>query len=395
VRLAHLADVHLGFRQYYRQTPAGINQREADVANAFRRAIDGVILAAPDLVLVGGDLFHAVRPSNQSIVFCFREFQRLKVALPDAKIVLVAGNHDTPRATETGSILRLFAELDIVVAAEAAEDLVFPDRDLLVRVLPHQALASGEQLDYRAPRQHRYEVLLAHGEVENLWPLEKWWAEPGGALIDPRALAEGGWTYVALGHYHVMREVRPGVWYSGALDYVTLNPWGELAEQHKTGVKGKGWLLADLDKTPVTPTPQYVAAARGIYDLKAIAGRDLAAAELDAQIAQRLAAVPGGIADQIIRLVVHDVPRHVAREVDHAAIRAAKASALHFHLDLRRPDAARSIGVGVPGPRQTLTDVLRVFLARRPLPEKLDRDRFVERGVALLEAVGYEPGPGA
>ena len=37
------------------------------------------------------------------------------------------------------------------------------------------------------------------------------------------------------------------------------------------------------------------------------------AAALDAEIAARLAAVPGGIADQILRLRVYDVPRHVAR----------------------------------------------------------------------------------
>ena len=392
VRLAHLADTHLGFRQYHRQTSAGINQREADVANAFRRAIDGVILAAADLVVVAGDLFHAVRPSNQSIVFCFREFQRLRTALPAAKIVIIAGNHDTPRATETGSILRLFAELGIEVIADSAQDLVYPDLDVLIRAVPHRAVAAADRPDLRAPRKHRYEILTVHGEVEGLFPLDRWWAEPGGALIDPTELAQGGWTYVALGHYHVMREVKPGIWYSGALDFVTLNPWGELAEQRKSGVKGKGWLLVDLDERPLVPRPQFVAASRGLYDLKAFSARDLTAAEIDRQIGDRLAAVPGGIADQMLRLVVYDVPRHVAREIDHAAVRAAKASALQFHLDLRRPDAQNAISVGVPGPRQTLTDVLRAFLARRPLPEKVDRDRFVDRGVALLESVTYEPG---
>jgi len=43
VKLAHLADLHLGFRQCERQTPRGGNQREADVAEAFRRAVDDLI----------------------------------------------------------------------------------------------------------------------------------------------------------------------------------------------------------------------------------------------------------------------------------------------------------------------------------------------------------------
>ncbi len=389
MRLAHLADIHLGYRQYHRQTAAGINQREADVANGFRRAIDGVIVARPDVVVVAGDLFHAVRPTNQAIVFCVREFQRLRDALPDARIILIAGDHDTPRASETGSILKLFSELGLAVATDQAEDLLFPERDLLVRVIPHQALVASERPSFRAPRKAKYEVLVVHGEDPNSFPLDRWWLEPGGAMLDSAELAKGGWTYVALGHYHVMRELKPRVWYAGALDYVTPNPWGELIEQRKSGVKGKGWLLVDLETGAVDR--QFILSSRGLHDLKSIEGRGLTAAELDRLIQERLATVPGGLADQLVRLVVHDVSRQVVRELNHAAIRTAKATALHFHLDLRRPQVERTIGVGAPGPRQTLTDVLRSFLSRRPLPERVDRERFVKQGVDLLESVTFEP----
>jgi exonuclease SbcD len=104
VKLAHIADPHLGIRQFHRQTSGGINQREADVAAAFKAAIDGVIAQRPDAVVVAGDLFHSVRPTNAAIVFAFRQFQRLRDALPGAPLVLIAGNHDTPRSTETGSM---------------------------------------------------------------------------------------------------------------------------------------------------------------------------------------------------------------------------------------------------------------------------------------------------
>ena len=55
MRLVHLADLHLGYRQYQRLTPQGINQREADVATAFKRAVDKVVgdlraVRAPDKV---------------------------------------------------------------------------------------------------------------------------------------------------------------------------------------------------------------------------------------------------------------------------------------------------------------------------------------------------------
>src|SRR3569833_162879 len=107
MRLVHLSDLHLGYRQYQRLTPGGLNQREADVAATFRTAIDRVIALRPDAVVVAGDVFHSVRPTNQAIISAFLQFARLRAELPDAAIVVVAGNHDVPRTTETGGILRL------------------------------------------------------------------------------------------------------------------------------------------------------------------------------------------------------------------------------------------------------------------------------------------------
>jgi hypothetical protein len=385
VKLAHIADPHLGIRQYHRQTPGGINQREADVALAFRAAIDGVIAARPDAVLVAGDLFHSVRPTNAAIVFAFRQFQRLRDALPDAPIVLIAGNHDTPRSVETGSILRLFEELGVDVAADEARHLVYPELDLSVFAVPHQALVGGERPALRPEGGARHRVLLLHGEIEGVLPTEHGAADYGGALVGLQELAPEAWSYVALGHYHVRHEVAPRVWYAGALEYVSPNLWGELADEARHRLAGKGWLLADLARGSVAPMP--VAPAREILDLEPIRAEGLGAAAIDAAIAERVGAVRGGIADKIVRLRVYDVPRHVGRELDHAAVRAYKAEALHFHLDLRRPEIGRSVGVGAPGRRHTLPEIVRTYLEGRPLPAELDREAFVRLGGELMDAV--------
>ena len=111
------------------------------------------------------------------------------------------------------------------------------------------------------------------------------------------------------------------------------------------------------------------------------------AKELDAGIAERVHAAK--IDDQIVRLVVWDVERATARDLDHAAIRAFKARALNFQLDLRRPHAQRAAGAtaGSGVRRQTLTETLREFLGRRPLDAELNRETFVKLGVDYLEAV--------
>jgi DNA repair protein SbcD/Mre11 len=385
VRLAHLADPHLGIRQYHRQTSSGVNQREADVARAFRLAVDGVIAARPDAVVVVGDLFHSVRPTNSAIVFAFKQFQRLREALPQAPIVLVAGNHDTPRSAETGSILRLFEELSVDVAADEARRLEYPALDLSVLAVPHQALISGERPSLRPEGTARHRVMALHGEIEGKLPTEQHIVEYGGALVGLRELGTEEWSYVALGDYHVQHEVAPHAWYSGSLEYIGLNIWGQLAHEAEQGIRGKGWLLADLDRGTVTR--ESVPPSRMVIDLEPVRGEGLGADALDKLIEERLRSIPGGVVDRIVRLKVYDVPRHVARELDHAAIRAYKSEALHLNLDIRRPEVHRTVGLGAPGRRQTLPELVREFLTNRPLPAELDREAFVRLGEELMDSV--------
>jgi DNA repair exonuclease SbcCD nuclease subunit len=388
VNLAHLADLHLGFRQYHRQTPAGINQREADTAAAFRQAVDGVLAARPDVIVVAGDLFHSVRPTNAAIVFAFQQFQRLRAALPDAPIILIAGNHDTPRSTETGSILRLFDELGVDVATHEARRLSYAPLDLSVLAVPHDALVQAERPVLRPDGGAKYQVLVAHGEVDGVFPSDRSAVEYGGAVVRPEEFAAGEWSYVAFGHYHVRTPLGPRAWYSGALEYVSSNPWGELRDEAEKGVAGKAWLLVDLDTGVATPQP--IVPARRVMDLPRIDGTGLAPEELQPLIAGRVAEVPGGIANQVVRLVVTGVPRHVARQLDHAAIRGWKAEALHFQLDLRRPEPTRTTGMGAPGRRQTLPDLVSEYLGRRALPAGVDREAFVREGRELVEAAERE-----
>jgi DNA repair exonuclease SbcCD nuclease subunit len=385
VKLAHIADTHLGIRQYHRQTAAGINQREADIAQAFRAAVDGIVAAAPDAVVVAGDLFHSVRPTNAAIVFAFRQIQRLRDSLPRAPIVLIAGNHDTPRSTETGSILRLFEELGVDVATDEPRRLVYPELDLSILAVPSQAVAAPERVALVPEGGERRQVLAIHAEVEGEYPFDRSAADYGGAIVSRRELHLDEWTYVALGHYHTQHEVARNAWYAGSLEYIGPNLWGEWVDEKQHGAHGKGWLLVDLDTGSVRRQP--VASARDDYDLEPILAEGLSAAGLDEQIKARVDSLPGGIADKIVRLRVFGVARHVARELNHTAVRSYKAEALHFHLDLRRPETHRMIGTGAPGRRQTLPDLVSSYLAARPLPAELDREAFVRLGRDLMDAV--------
>jgi exonuclease SbcD len=384
MRLVHLADLHIGYRQYQRVTPTGINQREADVAATFKRAIDKTIELRPDFVLIAGDVFHSVRPSNPAILHAFLQFARLAEAVPNARIVMIAGNHDTPRTAETGCILRLFSPLGIHVVEGDAERIEFPDAGVSILAVPD--LPAGLPALAPDPAARR-NILLLHGEVEGALPEYARRMERPTVEITRDELDAPRWDYVALGHYHVHREVAPNAYYAGSIDYTSPNPWGEIREERAAGLYepvrgGKGIIEWDMDTASHTFHP--LAVARPLVDLPRLDGHNMTAAELDAAVRDLVDTSRVPIDDHVVRLVVTEVPRHIARQMDPKAVRDIKRRALHFNLDVRRPELVRRSSSGAPGRRPSLTEVLKEKLESRPLSAELNRGAFVALGLDYL-----------
>ena len=391
VKLAHLADLHLGFRQYDRQTPRGGNQREADVAEAFRRIVDDLLQQRPDAILIAGDVFHSVRPTNPAILFLFQQLHRLRTGLPDTPVVMIAGQHDTPRSVETGTILRLYEALGVDVVADQARRVTLPRLDCSVLAVPHQALMQSDRPAMRPQRGTTLNVLLVHGQLPGVGE-RRGTMEYGGAPLRLDDLAPAQWDYVALGHYHVAHQVEPNAWYAGSIEYVAPNPWGQRQDEEEYGLEGKGYLLTHLPGARVEF--RRVVLARRHIDLPSLDGKGLTPSELDERIKDAVAKAKPSIDDQIVRQLVFDVSRATARDLDHAAVRAFKARALHFQLDLRRPETQRVEGAGpsASGRRQTLPETVRDFLEHRPLDADLDRAEFVRLGVEYVGHASEEEG---
>ena len=380
MRLIHISDLHLGFRQYQRQTPTGINQREADVAAAFKRAIDKIIEIAPEIVLIAGDVFHAVRPTNTAIVHAFSQFSRLRQALPESIVVMIAGNHDSPRASETGCILRLFSPLGIHVVHGEPERLTFPDRELSILAVPDALRGDHPVLD--PDPAFKYNVLLIHCEITGMLAATAAAPERTVVEVSPDEIGPARWSYVALGHYHVYRQLAPNMYYAGSMEYTSPNVWGELGEERAVKLPGKGMIEYDLATNK--RKFHFLPVTRPIIDLPSISARGMSSADLDAAIQAGVERVSGGIEDKVVRQVVRDVPRHIARELDHKALRELKRRALHYHLDTRRPEIIRAVASGGPGRRPSLADTVRDHLQRRVMTSDIDRDRLVTLGLDYL-----------
>jgi DNA repair exonuclease SbcCD nuclease subunit len=87
MKFAHIADNHLGYRQY------GLYDREEDVFNAFNKNIDRIIEERVDFVIHSGDLFEMAKPSPHVLLIFQEALLRLKEA--NIEVYAIAGNHDT------------------------------------------------------------------------------------------------------------------------------------------------------------------------------------------------------------------------------------------------------------------------------------------------------------
>lgn len=378
MKLLHLSDTHLGFRQYDQAiSHRGVNQREADVALSFARAIDVAIATRPDVVLIAGDVFHAVRPPNSAIVHAIIQFKRLMAALPATEIIMIAGNHDTPRSNENGGILRAFATLGLHVVDGAPKVLDFPALDLSVLCVPDAGHVRGTLKPVGA---RRFNVLLLHGEAEGMTGP---WTKEREITTDEFHLPM--WDYIALGHYHVYRELAPNMYYSGSIDYTSTDFWGERREEREKDIPGKGVIERDLVTGAHTfhPLPR----TREIIDLS-IDALHLSPAEINAAISDVIEAVPAGIDGAIVRVVARDIESHVKRELDHVMLREYRNRAMHFELVERRPEVKQLPSLELPSMvrrRAPIDELLRDALAKRELPSDIDRSEFETLGMQYLE----------
>src|SRR5918912_1429194 len=95
IRIAHLADTHIGMENYGRVNPqTGLNQRLHDFLNSLDQALDGALAAKVDVVVFAGDVYKTRDPTPTHQ----REFARRihRLAQAGIKVMIVAGNHDIP-----------------------------------------------------------------------------------------------------------------------------------------------------------------------------------------------------------------------------------------------------------------------------------------------------------
>jgi DNA repair protein SbcD/Mre11 len=366
MRLLHVSDTHLGKQAYHKVNAQGLNQREDDALAAFTRVVDKALEIRPDVVLHSGDLFDTVRPSNRAVATALEQLLRLpRAGIP---VVLIAGNHESPRLRETGSVFRFLEFFPGLHPVYKGRPEVVRVGDLAITCVP-QGASEAEvkaQLEQAQPTDAPLNVLTAHVAVSGIKAFAM--GEFNEHVVPAGALS-ADFDYVALGHYHGCAQVAPNAWYAGSTERMSFNEVGQ----------DKGFLLVDL-AAPAKPEFHPIL-TRPMVDLAPLDADGLDAPAVQQAILKALdKAAPEG---KILRLRVQRIPRHVHAALDHARIRRAAEGALHCEVrhDIVRDDRSPGSSEEPIGP---LAEEFDRFLAEAPL-DGLDRGRVRTRALGFLQ----------
>ncbi len=305
MKIFHVSDTHLGFSEYHKiDAETGLNQREQDFYNAWDQIIAAIFTHQPDVIVHAGDLFHTPRPSNRAIHVAVESIQKISDA--GIPMVIVSGNHETPRIRLTGSIFETISLFPNIYTAFTNQYERFRIKSVDFHCIPHFSLsedlnAALEKLHIKSDSQAN--VLVTHGA----WAGKKTFGM--GEFNEQRLPDIEGVTgltfdYIALGHYHRHIAVKDHAWYSGSTERTSLN-------EHNSQC---GYLLVDLDKNEYD---YHEITTRPMIKFPAIDCQDLTTTDIYSEL-EKL--ITPDIQDAIVQLGLNNIEDDTFVKLDIRAI---------------------------------------------------------------------------
>lgn len=217
MKILHFSDTHLGFQAFDRVNAEGINTREQDVYDAFARVVTHILESRPDVVVHSGDFFHRPSPSNRALTFGLEQLRRIR----DARIpiVIIAGNHETPKTVYNSPILRALRSIDGVfpIFGEQWEQVRFDG--LAVHGVPHinDPRLLHRELERMEPVANAFNILLLHTSLGKGFLMDEYGEQVFPAEFEQKLAA---FQYIALGHWHNFQKTgsHPNAWYAGSTE---------------------------------------------------------------------------------------------------------------------------------------------------------------------------------
>ncbi|MEI7475620.1 MAG: metallophosphoesterase [bacterium] len=375
MKIVHLADLHLGFREYSKINKFSANIREFDVLQAFNEAMNKIAEINPDLIIMAGDLFHKPRPSNFTIsntIFILNKFRQKC----NAKIIMIAGNHETVKTTETGSVLKIleFSVPNIVLVEDDAKEINDDKLNVNILCVPHSALANIKKLNFTPDKNYKYNIMTIHGTYENCPEIAGY---TDGHNITKDDLNTQKWDYIAFGHYHKFSKLAENAYYSGAIERTTTNIWQEQED--------KGFIEYNLaDKKLIFHKLSNI---RKVHDIKRFNAKGKTSEEINEAIFSAVEKI-GNIDDSIIRFSISNADTKALREINYKQIREIRKKALHFKLNIvkdKKDKLIKEEEKKVFKQKQSIEEVIKIGLESFEISTGLNKEKFAELAKTYIQ----------
>ena len=230
MKFAHLADSHLGYRQY------GLLERENDFYDVFDKCVDKIIDEKCDFVIHAGDLFEVAKPTPKALLRFQKAFLRLKEA--GIPVYAIAGNHDSVRRKGSVPPQILFKDLGLKLLSPNHPMDSF--NGVLICGMPYtpksnkSTLLEKFKLFKKEADNHIVSILVAHQGIDKYLPFNP--ELEIGDLPD-------NFDYYAMGHVHNYINDAYG---KGRLVYPGSSEIWKASEVGDYAKKGKGFAIVEI-----------------------------------------------------------------------------------------------------------------------------------------------------
>ncbi len=234
MRIAHLADTHLGYKQY------NLDEREQDIYDAFNQVIDKAIEERVDVIIHSGDLFERSHPPIKALLTLKDALKKIGGKI---KFLSILGEHDIPK--RKAIIPHKLFDIHLLGANYKLQTIKI-DNVLFAGISNLKGRYVGtlkeeiKRFD-KIAEDYKHSVLILHQAIKKYLPFE------GAYQLTLDELPRKA-SYYALGHIHAKNELKFGnglLAYSGSTEIMSkdeISSWKN---------KGKGFYLVDLESDDI------------------------------------------------------------------------------------------------------------------------------------------------
>ncbi len=254
VRVAHIADIHLGASCTYLGEKADMRRR--DFEYTFEKVIDICCSQKNhiDALIIAGDLFDMVNPPSSLVGFVQKNITQLQKS--GIAVLIVPGTHDSYGYRKsvyktyqfTGADILSFPAFSPVVKMFSGEKVFFYG----MAYIPGYTCNPFQS--FTPIKEEGIHIGILHGALEKP---SHWKGQ--NLLITGEDIAQSNLDYLALGHYHTFQQHQFGktvVVYPGSLEGRTFSEKGE-----------RFMVIADFDRANTPQIEKIRVNTRTIQDI--------------------------------------------------------------------------------------------------------------------------------